>query len=43
VGDLLFAVVSLANGLGIDAESVLRSRSAAFRQQVEAWERGACG
>ena len=43
VGDLLFAVVSVANGLGVDAESVLRSRSAAFRAQVEVWEREARG
>ena len=41
VGDLLFAVVSLANGLGVDAEGVLRSRSAAFRAQLVAWEQGA--
>jgi tetrapyrrole methylase family protein/MazG family protein len=41
VGELLFDVVSLANGLGVDAESVLRSRSGSFRTQVEAWERGA--
>ena len=41
VGDLLFAVVSVANGLGVDAEGVLRSRSAAFRARLVAWEQGA--
>jgi tetrapyrrole methylase family protein/MazG family protein len=43
VGDVLFALVSVANGLGVDAEGLLRSRSAAFRAQVEAWEQAARG
>jgi tetrapyrrole methylase family protein/MazG family protein len=36
VGDLLFAAVGVARALGIDPETALLSRSAAFRREVEA-------
>ena len=38
VGDLLFSLVSVARSLGVDPETALRTRSAAFRRSVE--ERG---
>jgi tetrapyrrole methylase family protein/MazG family protein len=38
VGELLFALVNLARGLGVDAEAALRTRAARFRSEVE--ERG---
>jgi uncharacterized protein YabN with tetrapyrrole methylase and pyrophosphatase domain len=36
VGDALFALVSVARSLGVDAESALRARAASFRREVEA-------
>ena len=36
VGELLFAAVGLARVLGVDPETALRSRSGAFRSEVEA-------
>jgi len=36
VGDLLFAAVAVARALGVDPETALLSRSAAFRAEVEA-------
>ena len=36
VGDLLFAAVGVARALGVDPETALLSRSAAFRDEVEA-------
>lgn len=36
VGELLFAAVGLARALGVDPETALRSRSGAFRSEVEA-------
>jgi len=36
VGELLFAAVGLARALGVDPETALRSRSGAFRTEVEA-------
>jgi tetrapyrrole methylase family protein / MazG family protein len=36
VGDALFALVSVARGLGVDPEAALRTRVAAFRTEVEA-------
>ncbi len=36
VGDLLFAAVAVSRALGIDPETALLSRSAAFRREVEA-------
>jgi tetrapyrrole methylase family protein / MazG family protein len=35
VGDLLFSLVNMARVLGVDAESALRVRAAAFRSEVE--------
>ena len=40
VGDLLFSLVSLSRQLGIDPETALRARSAAFRQEVVRHEQG---
>jgi len=37
VGDLLFSLVSVARSLGVDPETALRARSAAFRHSVEEW------
>ncbi|MHB1710484.1 MAG: MazG nucleotide pyrophosphohydrolase domain-containing protein [Acidimicrobiales bacterium] len=36
IGDLLFSLVNVARALGVDPESALRVRSAAFRRSVEA-------
>ena len=36
VGELLFAAVAVARALGVDPETALLSRSAAFRAEVEA-------
>ena len=39
LGEMLSATVTLARGLGIDAESALRGWSARFRDRFEAMER----
>jgi len=36
VGELLFAAVAVARGLGVDPETALLSRSVAYRAEVEA-------
>lgn len=38
VGDLLFAAVGVARALGVDPETALLSRAAAFRAEIEAGE-----
>ena len=36
IGDLLFSLVNVARALGVDPESALRAKAAAFRASVEA-------